>query len=321
MPNDIRRIPCGSQTFSMRLSFPKTFFLSACATVALSPFGAAITIRDDTSDSAYTSLAANTLYQAAGFFDGGSWGGTLIADSFGQNVYVLTAAHLVNDNLIVPGVTHFTVGGNTYDVAAVTTAPGYNSSTQLNDLAIVRLATPVTNVTPVAYYTGSAELGQTITMMGYGLTGTGLTGQQAGTDGTRRAANNVIDVLNASTLGSLPSTSYVFDFDQPPSTPGTAFNIGSRTPLALEGTIASGDSGGGDFAVIGGTLYLVGVHSYITSTDGNSNASYTDLGGSTRVSLFSSFIAQTVPEPGSAALLLGGAAILGNLRRRRKGSV
>lgn len=302
----------------MRLSFPKTIFLSACAAVALSPLSQAITIRDDTPDSAYTSLAANTLYQAAGSFDGGSWGGTLIADPFGQNIYVLTAAHLVNNNLIVPGVTHFTVGGNTYDVAATSIAPGYNSSTQLNDLAIVRLATPVTNVTPVAYYTGAAELGQTITMIGYGITGTGLTGEVGTSGGTRRAANNVIDVLDASTLGSLPSTSYAFDFDQPPSTPGTSFNIGSSTPLALEGLISSGDSGGGDFAVIGGTLYLVGVHSYVAAADGSANASYSDVGGSTRVSLFSGFIAQNVPEPGSAGLLAGGLAVVGGLRRRRR---
>jgi len=312
--------PLGSHTFSMRLSLSKTLFLSAFATVALSPLSEAITIRDDTSDSAYTSLAANTLYQAAGSFDGGSWGGTLIADPFGQNIYVLTAAHLVNSNLIVPGVTHFTVGGNTYDVAATTIAPGYNSSTQLNDLAIVRLATPVTNVTPVAYYTGSdaAELGQTITMIGYGLTGTGSLGQQSNTGGIRRAANNVIDLLDASGAGTLPSTSYLFDFDQPPSTPVTSFNIGSTTPLTLEGMISSGDSGGGDFAVIGGTLYLVGVHSYVAAADGSANASYSDVGGSTRVSLFSGFIAQNVPEPGSAGLLAGGLAVVGGLRRRRR---
>lgn len=301
----------------MHFSFPKTLFLSALATLALAPLGQAITIRDDVPDSSYLTLAADPTYQAAGSFDGGSWGGTLIADPFGQNIYVLTAAHLVSGGQIVPGVTHFTIGGNTYDVAGATVAPGYNSGTQLNDLAIVRLATPVTNVTPVAYYTGSAELGQQITMIGYGITGTGSTGQVGAGGGIRRAANNIIDVLDASTVGGLPSTSYLFDFDQPPMTALTTPNTGSRTPLALEGMLSSGDSGGGEFAVIGGTLYLVGINSYVADTDGNPNGSYSDLGGATRVSLFSSFISATIPEPASAGLLLGGAALLGSLRRRR----
>ncbi|HSI10747.1 MAG TPA: trypsin-like serine protease [Chthoniobacter sp.] len=302
----------------MQFSLPKTLFLSAMAAVALSPLSQAVTIRDDTADSAYIALGADSAYQAAGFFDD-AFGGTLVADPYGLDQFVITSAHLVEQGRIVPGTTTFTVGGNSYGIASVVISPGYNGTTLMNDLAIVRLTTSVTNVTPVPYYTGSAEAGKTITMIGYGYTGTGSTGEQIGTGGTRRGANNVIDAINASTLGSLPSTSYAFDFDQPPSTPGTSFNIGSSVPLTLEGMIASGDSGGGDFAVIGGTLYLVGLHSYDSSADGNSNASYSDIGGSTRVSLFSSFIAQTIPEPASMGLFLGGVALLGSLRRRHKG--
>lgn len=302
----------------MSLSLPKTLFLSAVAAFSLSPLSEAITIRDDTADSAYISLGANSAYQAAGFFDDG-FGGTLVADPYGLDQYVITSAHLVDQGRIVPGTTTFTVGGNSYGIAGVVIAPNYNSTTLVNDLAIVRLTTSVTGVTPVPYYTGSAEAGKTITLIGYGYTGTGLTGEQIGTGGTRRGANNVIDAIDASTVSSgLPSTSYLFDFDQPPTTPGTSFNIGSNTPLTLEGMIASGDSGGGDFAVIGGTLYLVGVHSYDASADGNSNASYSDVGGSTRVSNFSGFIAQTIPEPASGGLILGGVALLGSLRRSRK---
>lgn len=302
----------------MRFPLPKSLILNAFCAVALAPLASAITIRDDTSDSAYISLGANSAYQAAGYFDGGSWGGTLIADPFGLDQYVVTATHLVQAGLIVPGTTHFIIGGNTYDVAGYVSAPNYDPSDQNNDLTIVRLATSVTGVTPIPYYAGSAELSQTITMIGYGLTGTGLTGAQTGTGGIRRGANNVIDALNASTVSSgLAPTSYLYDFDQPPTTPVTSFNIGSRTPLALEGMIAPGDSGGGDFATIGGVTYLVGVHSYIAASDGNADSSYSDVGGSTRVSLFSSFIAQNIPEPGSAALLVGGVAVLGRRRRRR----
>jgi hypothetical protein len=303
----------------MRFSLLPLLPLAALCGLLLAPLASGITIRDDTPDSSYINLGANPAYQAAGYFDGGSWGGTLIADPFGLDQYVVTATHLVQGGLIVPGTTHFIIGGNTYDVAGYVSAPNYDSTNQNNDLTIVRLATSVSGVTPIPYYTGIAELSQMITMIGYGLTGTGVTGAQNGTGGIRRGANNVIDALDASTVSAgLASTSYLFDFDQPPTTPVTSFNIGSRVPLTLEGMIAPGDSGGGDFATIGGVTYLVGVHSYIAAADGNANASYSDVGGSTRVSLFSSFIAQNVPEPASAALLLGGVTVLCGMRRRRQ---
>ncbi len=308
----------------------------ACLAVALGclvlvPRAHSITIRDDVADSNYIALGAQSTYQAAGEFTGG-FGGTLIADPSGLNEYVITATHLVVADLIVPGSTTFTIGGNTYNIASVTSAPNYNSTDQENDLSIVRLSSPVTGVTPVAYYTGNLELNQTITMIGYGLTGTGLTGATGGA-GTRRGANNVIDVLDASTISSsLPSTSYLFDFDNPSGTSNSlsSLNTGgvahsSPTALPLEGALASGDSGGGQFATIGGTLYLVGVNSYIAAPSGNPdatnpNGSYGDIDGATRVSDFSSFIAQTVPEPGSATLLLAGAGALGSVRRRSKRS-
>ena len=244
---------------------------------------------------------------------------------------MVTAAHLVTNDQIVPGATQFLVGGNYYDVASAVVAPDYDATGHLeNDLAIVRLSSPVIGVTPIPYYTGSSELGQTITLIGYGFTGTGLTGGQAGTGGTRRGANNVIDALNASTISSnLNSTSYLTDFDntsESSNTLGFAQTGGaadsSPFALPLEGSTAEGDSGGGDFATIGGTLYLVGVHSYLAAPSDNPDAAnpagyYGDVDGSTRVSLFSSFIAQNAPEPGSTVLLAGGVVVIGGLCRRR----
>lgn len=295
----------------------KSLFLATLGSLAFLPLASAITIRDDQADSSYLSLGADPLYQAAGEFAGG-FGGTLIADPSGSDQYVVTATHLIYNNNVGIG-SAFTIGGNTYTVASYVSAPGYDPLTQMNDLTIIRLSSSVTGVTPIPFYTGSAEQGQTFTMIGYGLTGTGATGATT-SDGLRRGANNVIDAANASQVSSgLPSTSYLFDFDQPPFTPNTSFNLGSNVPLTLEGMIALGDSGGGDFAMIDGTLYLVGVHSYVAAPSGAvPNSGYGYLGGSTRVSLFSDFIEQNIPEPGSVALLVGGVGVVAG-RRRRKG--
>ncbi|TCO82520.1 putative secreted protein with PEP-CTERM sorting signal [Chthoniobacter flavus] len=317
----------------MRFPFSQSVFLTALCGVAFAPLASAITIRDDTPDSSYLTLGADPTYQAAGFFSGGSFGGTLITDPFGLNEYVVTATHLVEAGRIVAGSSTFTIGGNAYGVSAIFSAPGYNSSTQQNDLSVIRLSAPVTGVTPVQYYTGTAELNKTVTAIGYGFSGTGLTGGVTA-DSQRRGMNNVIDVLDASTISAgLPSTSYLFDFDNPSGTSNSLslLNTGgkansSASALSLEGSLAAADSGGGEFAMIGGTLYLVGVNSYIAAPSTNPDAAnpdghYGDIDGATRVSLFSEFIAQTVPEPGPAALLVGGLAVCGGLCRRRGGSV
>jgi len=329
MRNDAPSAAPVAAAFSMRFPFSQSVFLTALCGVAFAPLASAITIRDDTPDSSYLTLGADPTYQAAGFFSGGSFGGTLITDPFGLNEYVVTATHLVEAGRIVAGSSTFTIGGNAYGVSAIFSAPGYNSSTQQNDLSLIRLSAPVTGVTPVPYYTGTAELNKTVTAIGYGFSGTGLTGGVTA-DSQRRGMNNVIDVLDASTISAgLPSTSYLFDFDNPSGTSNSLslLNTGgkansSASALPLEGNLGAADSGGGEFAMIGGTLYLVGVNSYIAAPSTNPDAAnpdghYGDIDGATRVSLFSGFIAQTVPEPGPAALLVGGLAVCGCLRRRR----
>jgi hypothetical protein len=160
-------------------------------------------------------------------------------------------------------------------------------------------------------------MGQVGTLVGYGETGTGLTGQISGTFGTMLAANNMID-------GSYNSQVLGVDFDSPTNPNDSTF--GSSTPLPLEGLAAAGDSGGGVFITIGSNTYLAGLNSFTGAPLGGSPISvYGDRNGITRVSSFLPWISQNsdgavpVPEPSSLALAATGmiAAAAYFWRRRR----
>ncbi len=146
------------------------------------------TIRDDVPDSDYTDLGNSPAYAAVGtFVDAGGYTGCgiLIAPD-----WVLTAGHVTD----IASSGTFTVDGNSYSSTQLFTDPGWNGNAlNGNDFGLVHLSTPVTSVTPVMLYTGSAEFGQVATWVGYGFTGTGLTGYQTSLGNQKRAFQNVID--------------------------------------------------------------------------------------------------------------------------------
>ena len=169
-------------------------------------------------------------------------------------------------------------------------------------------------------YSGTAEQGELVTWVGYGVRGTGLIGQQddvnddftnVGDWGAgRAAAQNIIDTVRDDGT----DTELLFDFDDPDDLPNPTVN-------GFEGHLSSGDSGGGAFLTIGGATVLAGVVSesgaefYVDGTGAGENAL-------TRVSGAQSFISSNfsgaqfsaVPEP-SAFLFLGLGGVLMGLRR------
>ncbi len=278
-----------------------TLTLSAliCAALWSHPVSGA-TRREDQPDSAYLSLAAQPDYAPVGQFQGGLTGSaTLIAAD-----WVLTAAHLA-----VSSSSTFTINGNSYTAAQWITNPGWTGNAfNGSDLVLVRLNTPVLDVLPASLYLGNLELGQTGTFVGYGFTGTGLSGWST-LDNQKRAFQNVID----GNFGN-PSVLLGADFDNPNSTADSDF--GSPTPLMLEGCVAPGDSGGGVFLSDGSQSYLAGVISFVAGRDGNANADYGDVSGFGRVSAFAPWIYSVVPEPSSATLLLAGGLLCWSRRKR-----
>lgn len=176
--------------------------------------------------------------------------------------WVVTAAHVIQGK-----VSEVTIAGRARLVEYVVIHPGYRSTPQdmisralasndasevmaflaaNHDIALVRLAQPVSDVAPAALYTGHSEMGKVVQFLGKGATGTGLTGVVPGSPqrGTLRRAFNRISAAEDRWI--------TYNFDR------------GRGGHKLEGNSGSGDSGGPVLIKQNGKLLLAGLTSWQT---------------------------------------------------------
>ena len=207
-----------------------------CTLFTLSFSASAIVIRHDVNDAEYRLQAAE--FPALADMPGEGHG-VLISP-----LWVVTAAHAVTWQ---DEIKQIKLGGISRSVERIEIHPGYKAPpTHLleqalatwdwtlfrvllassDDIALVKLAEPVTDIAPVAFFGGDSEFGKIVKVIGKGATGNGVSGYEFSdphrTD-LRRAYNKVT---------SADGRWICYLFDNP------------KDALPLEGGSGSGDSGG-----------------------------------------------------------------------------
>lgn len=228
---------------------------------------------------------------------------------------VLTAAHLFSHGSTATNVVFETAAGSqTVAASSVTRHAAFDTTQDNNDLAIVWLAgsAPV-GAERYSLYRSSDEIGKTMTMVGYGLPGTGASGDLSSYSGSpiRLKANNQADADAATLktwLGSGMSwtpttgTQLIADFDSGSSSQDALGRLINLSGLGLgqnEGMIAPGDSGGpafidGQVAGIASYTASLSVGSTHPDIDSVANSSFGEIGAWQRVSYYQQWIDQNL---------------------------
>lgn len=169
---------------------------------------------------------------------------------------VLTAAHCIPEN--TQAAQTFEVGGATYGTSQVVVHPDYGSRDI--DLAVMLLNQSVTNVEPSNIHRDTPEVGQSLTIVGFGATGTAQSGHDD-SFGVKHVGQTPIDEVTATEIN--------WNYDDP-----------------SESNTAPGDSGGPAFIQVDGQYVVAGV----TSGGTLENAGLGDYSFDIRVDAFADWI-------------------------------
>jgi hypothetical protein len=180
--------------------------------------------------------------------------------------WALTAAHVVDgttDQVIVMD------DGSEFPVASVFVHPDFEDvEVGYHDIAICYSPSDFGLEFYTPLHRGSDEVGKSVTIAGYGIAGTFLTGG-VNPDGQKRAGHNKISSQERSVLICCPDR---------------------EGRLPLEFCITAGDSGGGLF--IGNEL--AGINSFLMAEKRKPNGLYGDEAAHTRISLYFDWICSQI---------------------------
>lgn len=194
--------------------------------------------------------------------------------------YVLTAAHVVSGQSASAIQFVLNIGGTPWQSAVDSIATYPTFSFPYDDLAIIKLATPVPDGVPIyPLYNGSIKTGLTITLVGYGASGNGNAGVSVGQSANvKRVGGNVVDILTTTTDNSGRSSRFfVYDFDGPT---GNGPLGGPTIGNTVETLVAVGDSGSPSFVHNGAALQLFGINNFVSPSSGTTvNYEFGTLGG------------------------------------------
>ncbi|WP_205596251.1 Calx-beta domain-containing protein [Modicisalibacter sp. 'Wilcox'] len=228
---------------------------------------------------------------------------------------VLTAAHVIEDAQGALSVNLDTVAGRvSIPVVEKAIYPNHDAANANGDLALLWLETPApVTVERYGLYRETDEVGQPVSLVGYGLPGDGQDGHVASGSvaPSRHWAANRVDVLGedlgAALDGTLswspaPGAQLIADFDDGSELHDALGRLAGLPDTGLgdaEGLIAPGDSGGPAFidgkvagvATYTASLSKPGVH---PDVDATLDSSFGELAAWQRVSHYQGWIDQTL---------------------------